>query len=446
MAQKQVGFLAAATCTAVVAKAVELPTSFAGALGLAVFGVCVGVTSFLKVEVPKPKQKAKKLSKKEKRELAAANAPPVEEDAEDAAKLAKAAKKRAKDRARKEAKRAAAKAEAANVEKKAAAAEVVAAPVVEKKLTKEQAKKKKQKEKAKAKKAAAKNEVVAPAAAAAPAPTPVVDNWEEVKQKKSKKKVEEVVSEGSSAPAHMVEMHVERKYFGLIIGPGGANLRLLTEATGTEIEMPREGGMQHQVVITGSVEGCAKAQKNLQQLVKKGYCDITQPGTVDTQVFIPDNKRGIVIGSKGANIKMLQEKLSVKINFPEKGSEDNVAIVGESKNVKACEAAIKQLMEQGYCAITHENYMQVHVEVARDMLKNLIGTGGSVIKGLQKTHNVQINIPESSDAVVVVTLLGEPEGIAGCRAQMDVLLAPPAPTVIAPEWTQAASAVHVGVW
>lgn len=463
MAQN-VGFLAAAVSTAVVAKMAELPTPVAGVLSMAALGICVGVSSLLKVSIPPPQPKAKKLSKKEKRALAAANAPeePDEDEAEDAAKEAKAAKKRLKDRARKEAKRAAALAEKQAAEQAEKAAVIAKEEGAEEKkapggkeLSKAQKKKLKEKEKAKAKKAAA----AAPAAeAAAPAAAPAasafavatpVDNWEEVKVKKGKKKVEEVPDLTSTAakPAHMIQYYVERKYFGLIIGPRGSNLLSITMATGTEIELPKEGGMSHEVTITGPIEGCQRAKAAIDQLVAKGYCDITHAGTVDMIVAIPDNKRGIVIGSKGANIKMLQEKLGVKVNFPEKGSEDGVSIVGDAKAVQECAVAIKMLMEQGYSSVTHENFVQVNINVSRDMLKNLIGVGGSVIRGLQKSTGVQINIPSDKNGeIVVVALLGEPEGLADCRAQIDALLVPPEPTVIAPEWTQAASKVHVDLW
>jgi len=162
---------------------------------------------------------------------------------------------------------------------------------------------------------------------------------------------------------------------------------------------------------------------------------------------VPDAKRGLVIGPKGANLKLLQEKLGVKINFPEKGSEDDVQIMGDSKAVQEAKAAILSLVQKGFSSITHENFIQTNIEVARDLLKNLIGPGGQTIKHLQKTTNVQINVSsEKSGETVVVSLLGEPEGIAECRTQIVALMVPPEPTPIAPEWQQAASLHHVEAW
>lgn len=454
MAQNTVVSIAAAVGTGVMVKALELGTPLAGVAACSVFALCVGVGSLMKVDVKSAAPKAKKMSKKEKRALAAANAPDTaSEDAAAAAKAeAKALKKRAKEQARKATRRAAAAAEkeaAAKEEKQKAVVAVVVAEVpAEKKLTAAQLKKKKQKAKAKAKKAASSSEAAPPQLVAAPAaqaegPT----GWEEVKQKKGKKVVKAEDEEDADAPAFTLNHYVERKYFKIIIGTGGANLRSITEATNTQIDLPKEGGMAFEISISGPEAGCRRAQAAIDQLVAKGYCDLTHAGTVDTLVDVPENKRGIVIGPKGSNLKALQERLGVKINFPEKGSEDGVTIVGEAEAIKKAAAAIKMLVEEGYSDITHENYIKANVEVVRDLLKNLIGPGGATIKGIQKSCNVNINIPsEKSGETVVLTVLGEAEGVAEARVQILALMVPPEPTPIAPEWQQQASLQHVDAW
>lgn len=302
-----------------------------------------------------------------------------------------------------------------------------------------------QKAKAKAKKAAS-SEAAPPQLAASAAQAEAPTGWEEVKQKKGKKVIK-AEEEDADAPVFTLNHYVERKYFKIIIGTGGANLRSITEATNTQIDLPKEGGMAFEISISGPEVGCRRAQAAIDQLVAKGYCDLTHAGTVDQVVDVPENKRGIVIGPKGANLKAMQEKLGVKINFPEKGSEDGVSIVGEAEAIKKAAAAIKMLVEEGYSDITHENYIKANVEVVRDLLKNLIGPGGAIIRGIQKSCSVNINIPsEKSGETVVLTVLGEAEGVAEARVQILALMVPPEPTPIAPEWQQQASLQHVDAW
>jgi len=168
---------------------------------------------------------------------------------------------------------------------------------------------------------------------------------------------------------------------------------------------------------------------------------------VDTMVDVPDNKRGTVIGSKGANIRILQEKLGVKINFPEKGSEDGVSIVGDSAAVSQCAAAIREIMAQGYSSITHEGFVKISMEVNRDMISKILGRQGDTIRGLQKNTGTKIDIPsDKSGETVVITILGDADSVANCRTQVEALLVPPEPTPIAPEWTQAATLQHVDLW
>jgi predicted RNA-binding protein YlqC (UPF0109 family) len=50
-----------------------------------------------------------------------------------------------------------------------------------------------------------------------------------VKKSRGKKKVSETEIDGDEAEEHEVFLYVERKHFGTIIGPAGANLRAITE-------------------------------------------------------------------------------------------------------------------------------------------------------------------------------------------------------------------------
>jgi ribosomal protein S3 len=60
-----------------------------------------------------------------------------------------------------------------------------------------------------------------------------VQGWEEVKKSRGKKKVSEAEIDGDETEEHEVFLYVERKHFGTIIGPAGANLRAITEVLQT---------------------------------------------------------------------------------------------------------------------------------------------------------------------------------------------------------------------
>jgi rRNA processing protein Krr1/Pno1 len=182
--------------------------------------------------------------------------------------------------------------------------------------------------------------------------------------------------------------------------------------------------------------------------VARGYCSLTHASTTEQSISIPDKKRGVVIGAKGINLRTIQDKCSVKINIPEKGSDtDDVTIVGDAKDVAEALAAITQLMEQGFSEITHANYVKVDMEVQRDMLKVLIGSGGATIKSLQTTHSVQIAVsPDRSGDSSTITVLGALEEVTAARQAIALLLVAPEPTPIDPLWSKEASASLVDTW
>jgi len=440
---KNIGFTAAAVVAAgVAAKAADLPTTVAGLLSVAMGAVCVAGANFIGAQAKVsgytdgeladlPSKKSKKGKRSEKKSAAAEEAAVAQEEAA----AAKAEKKRQKERARKEAK----KVEAAKAKAEEEAAKAVEDSKAAAATTGDKKKKKKKKKNASAAAAKVEEEIVEKKT------EEVHDDWEEVKQKKTKKKVEE--NSDSEEEAHTIAVYVDRKHFPVIIGSKGSTLQAITGATGTKIELPKDGGIRTDIIIEGSVEGCEAAKKAIKQLVTKGFSDITDPTKTDSKVAVAESKRSLLVGPGGRNIKMIQAKTNARINLPERGSDEKVTVVGDADAVKAAVKAINQLIETGISDLTHENYIRSEIEVSRDSLKTLIGPGGATIRGLQDETKCKITVPQSNPGeTVFVGILGEPEAIADCRARLEVLLAPPAPTPVPEEWTQQASLMHLDQW
>jgi len=382
--------------------------------------------------------KKKKVSKAEKK--AAAKAKKAAEEDEEPVVSEKQLKKKAKEAKKKEAKKAekaAAEAakrkeeEAKKKEEEAAAAAAAAAAGGKKKK-----KKKKAKAAAEPEKAAAQVEVEKKV-------EPVEDDdWSTVPTKKSSKKVAVVEAPTSTDGKKVVheatiEFDCDPKMFPRILGVGGSNLKALQLATGTEIDIPKKGGNRTTVIISGSKAGCLQIKKNLTQLVEKGYCDITQPGTTDTCIEVPPKQIGAVIGRGGENIKTITKETGAKINMPDRDSDSNtVTITGSSEAVQQAKKAIAQLMEKGFSDITHANHTMATITVHRDSLGTLLGTRGATIKKIQEECRVKINIPKSNDEFIQCSLVGEASDIINCRIRIEAMLVEPEPEPIAPEWTQ----------
>jgi len=128
-----------------------------------------------------------------------------------------------------------------------------------------------------------------------------------------------------------------------------------------------------------AIEADAKAEKDKE----------SNQSTATVQV--PESKIGIVIGPKGSKIKMIQEKTGVtRIDT----SGEMFTIMGPPQAVAMAEAAVKELIEKGYCALTFEDFREDSVAVLPTSIPDIVGKGGVVIKAFKSELDVEIKIPE----------------------------------------------------
>lgn len=264
--------------------------------------------------------------------------------------------------------------------------------------------------------------------------------WEQVptKSKVRKAQVQEGSGDEGAAPAHSINIIVDPKHYGLIIGPAAATLTKLMEGTTTTIDVPKKGLARQHITIAGNPANCEAAKQAIIQLTTKGYSDVTHAGTVDEGIEVPSRALGAVIGPGGANIKAIQAKTGTRINVPDRGADSNrVSIVGDADGVEAAQIAIKQLIDEGYSTLTHENYVKSVLEIPGECVRALIGTRGETIRDLQKSTTTRIKVPsDDTSAFVSVIIVGEADNVSEARTKITALLKPPEPIPTPPEWQQ----------
>ncbi|CAJ1386079.1 unnamed protein product [Effrenium voratum] len=131
-------------------------------------------------------------------------------------------------------------------------------------------------------------------------------------------------------------------------------------------------------------------------------------------IKVPENKIGIVIGPKGAKIKMIQEKTGVRIDT----SGEMFTIAGkDKKEVELAHMAIKELVEKGYCSMAFEDFKEDAVPVHPTSFPDIIGKQGVTIKAFKTELNVEVKIPEvpktssTSSKKYKVTLAGKADDV-----------------------------------
>jgi rRNA processing protein Krr1/Pno1 len=135
--------------------------------------------------------------------------------------------------------------------------------------------------------------------------------------------------------------------------------------------------------------------------------------TSSATIKVPDEKIGMVIGPKGATIKLIQEKTGVtRIDT----SGDVFVISGPPEAVALAEHAIEELIKKGYCSMAYDDFKEEFVAVYPTCFPDLIGKEGVTIKAMKKELGVEVNIPPvpksaKQDKKYKVTLAGKKENV-----------------------------------
>lgn len=357
-------------------------------------------------EESEPEPVAKKPKKKKKSRYAARRL--YREENKDAIEAAKLARQKAREEAAKQ--EAAAKA-AAEAEAAAEAATT---------------KKKKKKKKRKGKKKAADD-----AAAAAPEADKKEESEEEWQTVTSSRKSasSSASADGEDAPAGpkdiRSEIRVEPRAFGSIIGKGGENLKLIQEATGARINMPKKGMMHSDIItVTGQPTAVEQAKTAIEQLARSGYSTLTHPDFEEAIIEVDRRYHGAVMGNGGANIREIQKASGTRVNMPKKGSDPKskegreISIVGTHAGIQLAKKSIRELVSKGFSELTHPNWVRQEIPFPSELVRNLVGKGGETIRLLQVRYDVQINTPAPNAIPSFVTLLGPADNVA--RAEVEV--------------------------
>jgi len=107
-------------------------------------------------------------------------------------------------------------------------------------------------------------------------------------------------------------------------------------------------------------------------------------------VHVKESMVGIVIGPKGARIKLIQEKTGVTSIDTKL---DPWVIVGEPAKVAEAKQALEELADKGYCAMLYDNFSENMVNVHPSVFPDLIGKGGVVIRKIKDELGVEVKIP-----------------------------------------------------
>jgi len=237
-----------------------------------------------------------------------------------------------------------------------------------------------------------------------------------------------VVEEGAvaAAPSAKDKITVPTNKVGKIIGRRGAMIRELQDKSGATIDVTdaTEGGMTV-VQLSGTLETIKKAKS----LIARTYQDEAQrspqksgPNEGDSTIEfeIPEDKCGLVIGSRGSKIREIQQDTGVGVNV---GSRDTavqglikVTLTGEAERCENAQKVIMDLISDsdvgggaGGFEEAKEAQFSTTMSIPADMTRKLIGPQGATIRDIQDKTGAQVDVARRNTVVngeIVVTLTG----------------------------------------
>lgn len=218
-----------------------------------------------------------------------------------------------------------------------------------------------------------------------------------------------------------LNIRVPEAKIGRVIGPKGANLKLITEKTGID----RIDTNGETFTVSGKPGTTAAAMAALTELVEKGYMSLafenfSEIGCMAHPSTFPD-----IIGAKGAVIIKLKEELKVEVNIPPvpKGTTGpkkyKIGIAGSKEASEKAQKCIEDIIMYGHSDITHPGVVHEELEVPAWAYAFIIGKGGSELRHIQKNWSVKVNIPREHSENPNVVVVGEPRDVARAKEYIE---------------------------
>lgn len=213
-----------------------------------------------------------------------------------------------------------------------------------------------------------------------------------------------------------------QKFANHLIGRRGENINRLREEFDVDIQL-QDGKCE----IKGPEAKANACKKHILDMARKLEDEATH------HLNIPPQYHKDLIGGKGEQVKRLQTRYNVRIDFPRtKQMEDDsseagdaaprrqqapneVIVKGPSRGADACRDELLSLLQY-----VKDHSFTATVSVAQSQLPSLIGTGGKEMEAMRLETGAQIDVPNSKEAAgpdgrVQINIKGSKAGVEAAK-------------------------------
>ncbi|KAJ6256154.1 Vigilin [Drechslerella dactyloides] len=223
--------------------------------------------------------------------------------------------------------------------------------------------------------------------------------------------------------SYTVTFDFPQKFQKNLVGKGGSNISKYRDELGVQIDLEKDT-----VTIKGIKANVEEAKVRIQRLGRKLEDETT------TSINVAPEYHRTIIGQGGKFVKRLEDKYSVRIQFPKTGRDEpasdmasdaggpsqrsqapnEIVLRGPSKGVKEAKDEITELIKY-----EQEHGHSASLTVPAKVLPYIIGAGGKVINQIRDDTGAKIDLPPhgSTDAEMVeVKIRGTKDQVAKAKA------------------------------
>ncbi|RHZ71430.1 hypothetical protein Glove_258g36 [Diversispora epigaea] len=219
----------------------------------------------------------------------------------------------------------------------------------------------------------------------------------------AKNKILNIVSELEKQTT--ITMNIDPQYHKYLIGPGGSRIREIVanvggpeEKSGHIVRFPRQDFNSDEVILKGDKDLVEKVKVEIERLVEE------QSNLQADVIRIPRSQHHIIIGRQGSQLREIQNRFNVEIQFPGsrsyhdvhlttsnaeeeiENSEEVVKIFGKADDIKAAKNEIHEILSKVYSHV---------INIPRKYHKILISNGNNFRK-LRNEFHVTVDYDDSS--------------------------------------------------
>ncbi|KNC96745.1 uncharacterized protein SPPG_07953 [Spizellomyces punctatus DAOM BR117] len=222
------------------------------------------------------------------------------------------------------------------------------------------------------------------------------------------------------------EIAVPNQYVGLVIGRAGENMKRIERTCNVKVQFAPAGSEpERRTTITGNPEDVQQAKSMILEQINQGSGPRGPPSSMPSYggnsstntetMSIPAHKVGLVIGRGGETIHSLQDRSGARIAvMPDSQSDQpsnlrQINLSGSPEAIDMARALIDDLvnapsrpggpggMSQPYGNQYGHGGSSETIKVHTEKVGLIIGRGGEVVKNIQATCNVRIQIEQQAD-------------------------------------------------